>query len=217
MKYPNAYKGVKKLFVVELLAVVAAILAVVASALSAIGLTNTALVATAGSLALSSTIVLIVVFILQLVGLHQAGKDEKLISYAFCVAVLSILVSVVGSILASFKSVAILVIIGNVCQALANASGIVIAWFTLKGIAALAGRLGDSAMKKRGETLAFYVIFFVLLSLVFEVLDAVLKGVELKWLMVTIAILAIIASIAELVVYVVTFLYYGKAVKMLKK
>ena len=216
MKFPNAYKGVKKLFICELIAVVAALLGVVAAILSAIGLKNSAVVAAAGAMALSSVIALIVVFILQLIGLHQGGKDEMLIQYAFCVTILGVVLAVASSILANFNGRGI-ELARTFVDSATKVAQLLAAYYVLMGIANLARKLNDSRMEKQGRALANWVIIFFVISILFNTLSTVLLPHSPEWLKVTFGALVIVAAVVELIVYIVTFFYYGKAVKMLKK
>ena len=216
MKFPSAYKGVKKLFICELVAVVAALLGVVAAILAAIGLKNSAVVATAGAMALSSVIALIVVFILQLIGLHQGGKDETLIQYAFCVTILGVVLAVVSSILANFNGRGI-ELARTFVDSATKVAQLLGAYYVLMGIANLARKLKDSRMEKQGRALANWVIIFFVISILFNILSTVLLPHSPEWLKVTLGALVIVAAVVELIVYVITFFYYAKAVKMLKK
>jgi len=216
MKFPNAHKGVKKLFICELIGVVATLLAIATAVLAAIGLKDSSVLAAAGAMALSSVIVLIVLFVLQLVGLHQAGKDELQIKYAFCITVLGVILAIVSSILTNFNGRGI-ELAKTFVDAAVKVSQLLAGYYVLMGISALAGKLKDVAMEKKGRALANWVVFFFFVSIVFNILSTVLLPHSPEWLKVTLGVLVIVASVVELIVYVVTFFYYAKAVKMLKK
>ena len=217
MRYPHAHSGVKKLFICELIAIIASTLAVVGSILAAIGLKKDALLLTGGSLLLASGIALVVVFILQLVGLHQAGKDETQIKYAFYLTILGIVLGVVSAILGSLTKSKGIEIAQAFVEAAETVATLLASYYVLAGIASLANKLGDKAMAKRGKALANWVIIFFLVSTVFDLFGVILKTYPAEWLTVVAVILAIVAEIAKLIVYIITFLYYAKAVKMLKE
>ena len=217
MKFPNAHAGVKKLFICEIIGIAASILAIVGAVLAAIGLKDPALLATGGSVVLASTIALIVVFVLQLVGLHQGGKDELQMKYAFCLTILGVILGVVSSILSSLKASEGLTMAITFVNAAQSVATLLASYYVLMGISSLAGKLKDEAMEKQGRRLATWVIVFFCVSILFEVFGGIFKTNQAQWLVVTATILAIVAAVAELVVYIITFVYYGKAVKMLKK
>lgn len=217
MKFPHAHAGVKKLFICEIIAIAASVLGIVGAILAAVGLKNSALLATGGSVVLASTIALVVVFVLQLVGLHQGGKDEIQIKYAFYATILGVVLGVVSSVLGSLKQsdgLATAITFVNAAQSVAT---LLASYYVLMGISSLAGKLKDSEMEKQGRRLATWVIVFFCISIVFDVFGGIFKTNQAQWLVVTATILAIVAAVAELVVYIITFVYYGKAVKMLKK
>ena len=217
MKFPNAYKGVKKLFIAEICEIVIAVLGIVVATLASVAKGNNAVLTAAGTLGLVAAIALIVIFVFQLVGLHQAGKDELQIQYAFCITILGIILSVVGSILGSLTQTRGLELAGTFIDSAVKVSQLLAAYYTLMGIASLSAKLSDSKMEKQGKALANWVIIFFVVSIVFNLLSTILLPHSPAWLVTLLGILVIIAGVVELVVYVVTFLYYGRAVKMLKK
>ena len=217
MKFPHAYKGVKKLFLAEVFAIIVAVLSIVVASLAKAAQTNGAVAATAGTMGLVAGILLILIFIFQLVGLHQAGKDEMLIQYAFCITILSIILSLVGTILGSITQTRGIELASTFVDSAVKVAQLLAAYYTLSGISALAAKLKDSKMEKQGRALANWVIIFFLISIVFNLASTILLPHSPEWLKVTLGILVIVASVVELVVYVITFFYYAKAVKMLKK
>ena len=217
MRFPHAHSGVKKLFICELIGIIAAALSLVGAVLAVLGLKNDGLLLTGGALVLASGIAMVVVFILQLVGLHQGGKDEIQIKYAFCLTILSIILGIASSILGSLaksKGIEIAQTFVNSAESIAT---LLAAYYVLSGIGSLASKLGDKAMAKQGKALANWVIVFYLISIVFDLLGVILKSYPAAWLTTLAAILAIVAAVAELVVYIITFLYYAKSVRMLKE
>ena len=79
MTYPHAHKGVKKLFISELIAIIVSLLPFVGTILVNLdpNYPNGSLSSVGLYLGLAGVVGLIVVFILQLIGLIQAGKDES--------------------------------------------------------------------------------------------------------------------------------------------
>ena len=218
MKVPKAHAGVKKLFAVELIQIIigfVAVLAVIFAATKSEGL-----LLASGTMLLATGIAAVVAFVLSLVGLHQAGKDEIQIQYAFCMALLGIILGVVASILGGIKNpgkaVAILADIAETGEKLAQ---LFTSFYVLMGIASLASKLKEAGMEKQGKRLANWVILLYCVSILLGLTGLILKALpSAPEVVVTItAIVAIVAAISELIVYILTVVYYGKAVKMLKK
>ena len=217
MRFPNAYKGVKKLFITEIISVIVAFLMMVASVLLALGKNNDALLAAGGAIALAGGIALIVVFIIQIVALYQGGKDEIRIKYAFFLTIFAIVLSLISSIFTSIKSVPVLVDIGGYINTLIKVVELVALEYTLIGIAVLMDKLGNSSLANRGRSLATAVLILFIVSILMNLYANIMDSNAYEWVKITLTIAAIVAGIAELVVYVLTLVYYGRATKELKQ
>ena len=217
MRFPNAYKGVKKLFIAEILAVIAALLTVVAAILAAAGINNEPLVLAAGGMIIATGIIFVIVFIIQLVGLHQGGKDEPQIKVAFFLTIFSVILSLVASILTAIRGNAVLTDIAKYINIAVDVATVIALLYTLLGIATLAKKLGDDKMAKFGRRLAWVVCILFVVAIVMNLFSGIISKNTQQWVTVTVAVLGIVAAIAEFVVYVLTFVYYGKATKMLKQ
>jgi len=218
MKFPKAHAGVKKLFAVELIEIVIAFVAVLAVVF--VATKSHGLVLAAGSMLLATGIAAVVAFILSLVGLHQAGKDEPQIQYAFCMAILGIILGVVSSILGGIKEPSKLVkVFADISETGESLAKLFTLFYVLMGISTLAKKLADKEMERKGKRLANWVILLYCAAIVIGVVGMILSGLPSAPAVVATvaAILAIVAAVAELVVYVLIVLYYAKAVKMLKK
>ena len=108
MAYPNAYKGVKKIYNAEMLILLASIAANVAGMVldnaekKGSAPTGT-LVTVLAVLGFGAIILLIVGGIMTLVGLNNASKDEDYFKKGFSAAIVSLVVTVVASILPQLK------------------------------------------------------------------------------------------------------------------
>ncbi len=217
MKFPSAYKGVKKLFIAEILSVIAALLVLTTSVMSLVGLKVEGALVAAGTTGLVASIALIVAFILSLIGLHQAGKDELQIQYSFCLTILAIILSLVAIILGAFKDSSVCVTISGYVNIVVDVITVFALEFVLRGIATLADKLGDKNMAQKGRLLATLVLFLFAISIILGLFSSIITHNAGDWVSTTIAVAALIAGIAELIVYILIFVYYGFATKMLKK
>ena len=73
MTYPNAYKGVGKIFVAEILYLIAACLSLVVNILSAVG--GSALLA-GGAIVIGAAILMIISAFINISGVSNASQDE---------------------------------------------------------------------------------------------------------------------------------------------
>lgn len=216
MKFPNAYKGVKKLFIAEILAILAALLMVVAAVLGAIGLKNEPVLLASGTVALVAGIILIIVFVIQIVGLYQGGKDDIQIKYGFYLTILAIVLNLIVVIFGMIKDNQILATIAKYINIAVDIATVLSLVCTLRGIAALANQLGDEKMENRGKSLAFIVFILFVASIVLGAYPNFFVNGAPDWAQTMFAITGIVAGVIELVVYILTVIYYGRATKMLK-
>ena len=150
MKFPNAYSGVKKIWLAEILMLLAAVLGIIMLIVVA-GNTQVvdgevtevaAGVATpAAILTIGCAVLALVAFVLNLVGIISARKDEE----AFKIALFVTLVGIVASVVASIWSQnAVLTKWTDVVNTLCN---LFASYFVLTGIANLADRYPDPATR----------------------------------------------------------------------
>lgn len=205
MTYPNAFLGVRKIWLAELIGLISN----AASILLLIMLrVNPELEQNGFALALGLIAILLVipVLVLMTVGVFQAQRDEPL----FRKARLAILVSLGLAVLAfgvGSKSP-----LYKVLDLLGDAANLLCVLYILKGILSLAHRLKDAAVKAAGERLYGLILVAgsvgILLNLLLAVLPA--EGVFPLILTVLVLILAVLES-------VLLFLYFGKAARMLRE
>ena len=146
MKFPNAYSGVKKIWLAEILMLLAAVLGIIMVIVVA-GNTQVVdgeVVAVAESvgtpaaiLTIGTALLALVAFILNLVGIISARKDDD----AFKIALFVTLVGIIASVIASIWSTnAVLTKWTDVVNTLCN---LFASYFVLTGIASLANRYPD--------------------------------------------------------------------------
>ena len=193
MRFPNAQAGVKKLYTAQLLELIA----VACGLIGAIGLA-------AGSATLLlifsiiAAVLSIIAFILEIVGLGQAQKDDNLFRMAFFCVIAGIVFTVIGVIVAGSPVVsAILTLLGAIASFL-------IIFFVIKGIQSVAEKLGDSALVAKAKRLFMIIVITYIASFVINFVATLLKA---NPAVITVAgILAIIAAIVEIISI---FLYIG--------
>ena len=162
MSHENARKGLGKVFTGEILQIIAAILLCISAGIGAIS----AMAGSEGGLVVAGigfvlvlvvgSIFEIIAFILNLVGLSQAGKDSSKIKTAFTVSIISLLLIIVFSILSTvFAQYSWIQTIGNLVQEIL---ALVIVYMVLMGAAELNSALADKA----NSTWKIYLIVVIL-------------------------------------------------------
>lgn len=217
MKFENAYKGVKKLFVVQIIEIAAALLALIGAIIATVNVTSDANLTAGGIIITISGIALIVGFVFTLVGLIQAGHDDSHFKTGLWVILISIVLEIVATILRAIPDVAPVVItIANILDALATASSIVVLVLTLFGISSLASQLGNEEMAERGSSLVNWVIILLAASVILSLVPTFFLVVP-NPIGIMFSFFAIVASVIELFVYIGILIYYIHAIEMLGK
>ena len=216
MKFPSAQKGVYKLWIAALIGIIVTAIAFVGSILSGFADGNEGLkTATAGVVGVGG-IAGLIVLILELVGLHQASQDESKFHSAFLIIILGLALGVLAGIIGAFKN--------DVCAAIASyvsiassVCSLVALEYTFKGIMSLADQLGEKEMVQKGRKLIVIIWVVFIASIVLSLVSKILNPNAADWVKLMVSIFAIVAAAAEIVVQVITFLYYNTAKEMLKK
>lgn len=220
MKFPNAAKGVSKIFNAEIISLIAALLGGVGMILSFIavsgnvdqGASETLFIVT-GALTLVAGIVIAVAGIMSIVGYFQAGKDEA----DFKKAIICVLFSIAFTVAASFFVnqtgffgwlYTILTVAGNICNMLATI-------FLILGLMALSVKCGRQDMVKRGKDILTTLVILYILTFVLNFIgrwgaEATVFGSIVNWL-------SGLSLCFTVFLYIFQIYYLGKAKKMLKE
>ena len=216
MRFPNAFRGVKKIWLAEMLMLLAVILGIVLVFVIAGNCTIdgddveiTGAETPIAILTIGAALVALIAFVLNLVGLINARKDDSGFRIALLVTVLGIIASAISSIwgndnknLAKWMEIAI-----TICSMWAS-------YYVLTGIANLAEQYPDPktkelALKSRtlveGSFCATAIVKFIIN--IFNIKD----GSTIY------TILAIVAALLELASYVLYLRALSKGKKMLAK
>ena len=215
MRFPNAFRGVKKIWLAELLMLLAAIvgivlIVVIAANSSLVGeeviVNEDAVKTPAAILGIGTALIALVAFVLNLLGLINARKDDSAFSIALFVTLLGIVASVISSIWSGNQGlVKWMDTVLTICSLFAS-------YYVLTGIANLAEQYPDEATKAlalKSRTLLegtfCATAIFKLIINIFKIQD----GSTIY------TILSIIALVLELVSYVLYLRALSKGKKML--
>ena len=217
MKFPNAFSGVKKIFVAEILSIIAAVLVLIfgivglssvaagasaAAAQSEAGITG-ALVGFgfAAFFGIASGIVLIIAYILQLVGVINGMKDEP----AFKTSLIFIIVALACSIISSVASGNATV--SSIFSVIQNIAQLCVTLFIIQGIRNLADKLGNTAVSDKGRKI------YMLIAIIFGI--SILANIIALFAPAIASILSIVASVISIVQIIIFLTFLSNAKKML--
>ena len=141
MKFPNAYEGVKKICKAILFLIISCFLSMVAGITDLIG--DGAVIV--GVIAvIAACVLMIIAFILKILGVNRASKDEQAFKTAFTVLIVGIAANILVSV---FNSNDLIGAIGNFIIHLAE---ILACYYICTGIVNCADALGDKAVSAEG-------------------------------------------------------------------
>ncbi len=196
MNYQNAKKGIGQIYKAELLTIIATIIGIIGAIvfLAAGEKGSEGGMAAGGIPILIAGIMFIIAFIINLVGLSNASKDEPYFKTAWIIALIAIAASVVQSILdmRGIKVEWLFELISNICE-------IMIMIFVITGIGKIADALGKKKVSRLSRrTMNVTCGVYVLSAIVTLIGDLF----EAKAMMTVAAVIAIIAGILAIIAYV---------------
>ena len=219
MRFPNAHSGVKKIFSAEILNLIAVLVLigaavcgviagmVVMNNASDIALDDAAIAGSAVSavlllvLTLASVVLLIVAYILQIVGVVKAMKDEP----AFKIALAFIIIAAVAAVLGGID--ALPATVKSISQPINTLAELCVTLFIIQGIRNLADRLNNGEMSAKGQKIFFLIAAMYLIAFVAGITAAFVVGIA--------SILALVAYVIRFIVYILILTYLSRAKKML--
>lgn len=209
MKYPNAYKGVKNIYISEILHLISAALLFLFLIAAAVDKqrTHTGLVLVVSLFAGLGSIVGLV---LQLVGIFQASKDET----SFERARVSIIAALVLSFVSAFYGDD-LDVIATILKLAGSIASLCCSLYIIKGIMNLSRRLKQVDMTDRGRKLYQLILIVTCCSIGLELISAILPrtyGSGIFMLILSLAVLSL--AVAEAVMF---FRYFSSTLRMLRQ
>ena len=201
MKFPNAYHGVKRLFLAEILSIVT----YVASLLSVLIVSNIeslrGLLAIGSILTPAILILGIVTFVIRFLALGRAAQDEEI----FATAQLANLIYLVLTILNQFVENSLLGLAASIAS-------ICVTMLILTGIMRLALRLRDADVYDRGKLLKRLILFLIACPFLMALL-AVAPTVASGILIIVLVFAFLLVLLVEAIMYV---FYLKQAENMLR-
>ena len=221
MTFSNAYHGVKKIFTAELLKLIggvclliAAILSVLTAGAAANGAAVGAGVSGAGTIIFMAAgfVLPIVGYIMNLVGLHQAGKDEDGFGTAFIVSIFALIIAVIAGIFTGFNLFS--PIADNIATVIQRICEIVVFVLVVGGVASLAARLGkENMIGNANAVLTIYIVCWVI-AILASLVD-VIFGINATTATIT-SIASIVVAVFLIIGYIVYLVFLGEAKNMLR-
>lgn len=215
MRFPNAATGVKRIFTAEILLLISAIASVfglgtlVVTLFAAKGGSQAGTFVAGGATAvflLAASVLSIIAFIMNIVGISNASKDEA----AFKTALICVIVGIIASVIGSFfmkKTV-----LYSICNTVSSVAGLLVTVFVITGIIKLADQLNNAEVSNKGSNVLKMIIVVNVLAIIAGFIVIILGGQTAS---VVAGILALVAAVLNVVQYIMFLTYLAKAKVML--
>lgn len=221
--FKNAYEGIKKIFTAEIIMLIASIVTFVGAIATITADPNavkdalnnpneasiTAGVAILGIVALAFGICALVAFILNLVGLVQAKKDEANFNTALLLTIAGIVVSILSGIFSKNESVTSFL---NTAVELAY---LLATMFIVYGIISLAKQLKNTPVETKGNRLLKLIVIVYGVGIAAKLLSSIFTAAKLDPII--IGIVGIISALLTVVSHLIYISLLSDAKKMLAK
>ena len=217
MRFPNAFSGFKKIWLAEILMLLAAVIGIILIFVIAANGTlvgedeiviNEAAKTPISILGIVSAVVALVAFVLNLVGLIIARKDDSGFRIALLVTVLGIIASAVSAIWSTNAGLV------KWMDTLTTIFSMFASYYVLTGIANLADQIPDAATKALALKSRTLVEGSFCATVIFKLIISIFKIPDGSTLY---TILSIVALLLELVSYILYLRALSKGKKMLAK
>lgn len=215
MKYPNAAKGINKIFIAEILSILGAVLALIIAIMAVTNNVDTSLSGDAAAQALESTniaapfatlgivmmVLMVVSFFLNFIGILNASKDEIGFKKALWALCASIAFSIAAGFLAGSNPR-----LANWLEVPSTLFELVVTIYVLEGIGTLADKLGKKNISEMSRSCRTWFMSALILSAAAQILVSI--GVSNSALT---SASGIAAALLQLVAYVVYVRVLSKA------
>lgn len=219
MKFPNAAKGVSKIFTAEILSLIALIatggMAVFSAFLMALNqpkgeLSTGAVVSAAGvvGFGIIAGILLIIALVFKIVGVVQTAKDEDSFKVIIYLTVLAIIVALVAACFSGNKFAA------DVARVVGDIVTLICSILIVLGIVNMATKYNNIAVIEKGGRILKLIILIGIISIIVKFIAIFLPSESAAFL---IAVFAVIALILSIVQYCVYLSFLSNAKKMLNE
>ena len=216
MRFPNAFRGIKKIWLAELLMLLAAVVGIIMVIVMAMNGTmvgediiiNESVKTPIAILGIITAVIALVAFILNLVGLINANNDDPAFRIALLVTILGIVASAISAIWSNNET------LNKWMDTALTICSLFASYYVLTGIANLAEKMSDATTKALALKSRTLVEGSFCATALFKLIISIFKIQEGSTIS---TILAVIALLLELVSYILYLRALNKGKQMLAK
>ena len=178
MRYPNAFKGVSQIYKAELIAILAvactgigAILAIFGVGVADVGseAVGAGFAITGGLFVIATAVLMIISYVLNIIGVGNAAKDEDGFRSAMIAIIIGIIASIVAGIFSNKEVVCLIAMLfSRICD-------ILVFWFCIGGIRSLADRMNDRAIANKADSFIRMIIGLYIAGILLAIIGSFVK------------------------------------------
>ena len=178
MRYPNAYKGVSQIYKAELIAILAVICTGIGAILAIFGVgvadvgseaVGKGFAITGGLFVIATAVLMIVSYILNIIGVGNAAKDESGFRSAMIAIIIGIVASIVAGIFSKNEVVCLLAqLVSKICD-------VMVFWFCIGGIRNLADKMNDRGIANKADSFTKLIIGIYIAGIVLAIIGSFVK------------------------------------------
>ena len=179
MRYPNAFKGVSQIYKAELIAILAVVCTGIGAILAIFGVgvadvgseaVGKGFAITGGLFVIATAVLMIVSYILNIIGVGNAAKDESGFRSAMIAIIIGIVASIVAGIFSNKEVVCLLAqLVSKICD-------ILVFWFCIGGIGNLADKLNDQVISDKADSFIKLIIGIYVAGIVLAIIGSFVKA-----------------------------------------
>ena len=179
MRYPNAFKGVSQIYKAELIAILAVICTGIGAILAIFGVgvadvgseaVGKGFAITGGLFVIATAVLMIVSYILNIIGVGNAAKDESGFRSAMIAIIIGIVASIVAGIFSNKEVVCLLAqLVSKICD-------IMVFWFCIGGIRNLADKMNDRNIANKADSFTKLIIGIYVVGIVLAIIGSFVKA-----------------------------------------
>lgn len=209
MTFPNAYKGIKKVFLAEILALIGSACTDIGSVIGGIGLASgSAATGTCGwVIVVAGRVFIVLCLFLTLVGLKSASRDDESFQKAFVYALINLIISMISVFLIGLSVGS--TVLNTIIYVITLLLTILTLAAIFKGIESLAHKLNRYDVAEKGSSLISFLWIVYCVTIFCEVMGMIVP------VSMFIGVLALAAALAMFVAYILYLGYLGHAKNML--
>lgn len=217
MNFENAKKGIGQIFTAEILQIITIVLLVITAiagvlALGALDAESEGVFLGSGIVTLvaglGGTVISIIAFILNLLGVNNASKDEESFKSAMMWIIIGIIAALVGGFVTTVP------VLPDVLKILVNVTELLVMYYVLMGCKNLALKIRNTEVAESADKIWKLIMVTYIITIIVMIIGLIISLVSAGVAGVIIAVLSIVASVIEVIAYIMYLMMLSKAKNM---